>query len=491
MSYHRWMKMNSPPVIAITESSHANQSTRILLHDGNQIDLVHGAITRITDSDGQNRTIDTRFLDLNNPLQNSLYLILLLHLRTLSLANCEQLSTAINSFLKQFPDHPHQLEEHHLKQLMKIPTTYMPIFIGALRKIKTNGYSGLSKRVMEFLDEGHKWEEKGNGLYYALVTNDPERGALSWSQISWDITLFVSRRGQAKKKCIVYFKKKSINGRHATTTPLHPEFIDFAKALFSTTMSIKMLSDPQRIVRALQCMEKALIDQSIEPCITNLTNDVLDGLATQVEQDFERSWDMLNTVQKIVNVIENRRLSVEPLSWVNPIPFGNPPRNDRTSQEHDKTIKLPSIQAICELGAIHNESIAINDKVTTCFVALALFAPSRSCELLTLPVNCVTSGESREGPVMGIAWYPAKGGLPLTKYAASEESETLALDAIEYLKKLGETARIAAKWYRENPGKLYLPQPYEHLRNQPLTLREASQIIGREWDITMAVMVKY
>lgn len=307
---------------------------------------------------------------------------------------------------------------------------------------------------------------------------------ISWSQISWDITLFVSRRGQAKKKCIVYFKKKSINGRHATTTPLHPEFIDFAKALFSTTMSIKMLSDPQRIVRALQCMEKALIDQSIEPCITNLTNDVLDGLATQVEQDFERSWDMLNTVQKIVNVIENRRLSVEPLSWVNPIPFGNPPRNDRTSQEHDKTIKLPSIQAICELGAIHNESIAINDKVTTCFVALALFAPSRSCELLTLPVNCVTSGESREGPVMGIAWYPAKGGLPLTKYAASEESETLALDAIEYLKKLGETARIAAKWYRENPGKLYLPQPYEHLRNQPLTLREASQIIGREWDIT-------
>jgi hypothetical protein len=136
MSYHQWMKMNSPPIIAITESSQANRSIRILLHDGNQIDLVHGTITRITDSDGQNRTIDTRFLDLNNPLQNSLHLILLLHLRTRSLANCEQLSTAINSFLKQFSDHPQQLEEHHLKQLMKMPTTYMAIFIGALRKIK-------------------------------------------------------------------------------------------------------------------------------------------------------------------------------------------------------------------------------------------------------------------------------------------------------------------------------------------------------------------
>lgn len=183
MSYHRWMKMNSPLIIAITESSHANQSTRILLHDGNQIELEHGTLTRITDSDGQNRTIDTRFLDLNNPLQNSLHLILLLHLRTRSLASCEQLSTAINSFLKQFADHPQQLEEHHLKQLMKIPTTYMAIFIGALRKIRTNGYLGLSKRVMEFLDEGHKWEEKGNGLYYTLVTNDPDRGALTEQEL--------------------------------------------------------------------------------------------------------------------------------------------------------------------------------------------------------------------------------------------------------------------------------------------------------------------
>jgi hypothetical protein len=314
---------------------------------------------------------------------------------------------------------------------------------------------------------------------------------ISWSQISWDITLFTPKRGQGKKRCIVHFHTRTIKDRRATTTPLHPKFLDFAKALFSTTMSIKMLSSPQRLVYALQYIEKALIDQSIEPCITNLTNDVLDGLATRAEQDFERPWDILNTVQKIVNVIENRQLSIESLCWVNPIPFGNPPRNDRTSQEHDKTIKLPSIQAICELGAIHNESLAINDKVTTCFVALALFAPSRSCEVLTLPVNCVTSGESREGPVMGIAWHPAKGGLPLTKYAASKESEILALDAIEYLTNLGETARVAAKWYRENPGKLYLPQPFEHLRNQPLTLREASQIIGRERDIPSCRAVEF
>jgi integrase len=176
--------MSKSPLSAPDTDGQAHQSLRILLHDGNQIDLVHGTITRINDSDGQKRTIDTRLWDLGNPLQNSLHSILLLHLRNLSLASCEQLSTAINSFLKQFSaDQPRQLEEHHLNQLMKMPTTYMAIFIGALRKIKANGYPGLSKRVMEFLNEGHKWEEKGNGLYYALVTNDPERGALTEQEL--------------------------------------------------------------------------------------------------------------------------------------------------------------------------------------------------------------------------------------------------------------------------------------------------------------------
>lgn len=176
--------MNKVTHSTLTASSQAKQSARILLHDGNQIDLVHGTITRITDNDGQKRTIDTRLWDLDNPLQNSLHSILLLHLRSLSLANCEQLCTAINSFLKQFSANlPCQLEEHHLNLLMKMPATYMAVFIGALRKIKENGFPGLSKLVMQFLNEGHKFEEKGNGLYYALVTNDPERGALNEQEL--------------------------------------------------------------------------------------------------------------------------------------------------------------------------------------------------------------------------------------------------------------------------------------------------------------------
>ncbi len=162
----------------------ANQNFRVLLQDGNQIDLTVGTVTRITDSDGQNRTIDTRLLDLSNPLHNSLHSILLHHLRIHSLANCETHSMAINSFLKQFThEQPNCLEEHHLSELMKIPASYMAHVLAALRKIKDNKYPGLSKDVISFLNEGHKWEERGSGLYYALVTNDPERGALTEQEL--------------------------------------------------------------------------------------------------------------------------------------------------------------------------------------------------------------------------------------------------------------------------------------------------------------------
>jgi len=161
-----------------------NQSLRIQLQDGNQIDLTIGAVTRITDSDGQKRTIDTRLLDLSNPLHNSLHSILLHHLRIHSLGNCETYNTAINSLLKRFTlEQPSQLEEHHLNELMKIPASYTATILAALRRIKEKKYPGLSENVKSFLSEGHKWEEKGNGLYYALITNDRERGALTEQEL--------------------------------------------------------------------------------------------------------------------------------------------------------------------------------------------------------------------------------------------------------------------------------------------------------------------
>ena len=68
----------------------------------------------------------------------------------------------------------------------------------------------------------------------------------------------------------------------------------------------------------------------------------------------------------------------------------------------------------------------------------------------------------------------------MTKFSTSDASEEIAKEAVKFFTELGDSARIAAKWYAENPGQLYLPPGFEHLRGQPLTLREASLILGRK-----------
>ena len=68
----------------------------------------------------------------------------------------------------------------------------------------------------------------------------------------------------------------------------------------------------------------------------------------------------------------------------------------------------------------------------------------------------------------------------MTKFSTSDASEDIAKEAVKFFTELGASARVAAKWYAENPGQLYLPPGFEHLRGQPLTLREACLILGRK-----------
>jgi hypothetical protein len=92
-----------------------------------------------------------------------------------------------------------------------------------------------------------------------------------------------------------------------------------------------------------------------------------------------------------------------------------------------------------------------------------------------LPVNCETEMDG----VYGLSWRPLKGGDPMTKFAIGEEWASVAREAIRRLRDLGAPARKAAAWYAENPGQLYLPNGFEHLRGEPLTIWEIYQIIGR------------
>lgn len=305
---------------------------------------------------------------------------------------------------------------------------------------------------------------------------------IDWEDDSWNITSFAPSRNQGKVKKIAHFRsmRDPSGNKSAVKIPLLEPFKMFAKSAFCEMMRRFRLSEHSRILYALQAMEQALIDLNQQPCVTEITAETLDQAATLVTQRFANGWDVGRMLERLLTqILVPSKLISHPIEWKSPFPYKQPARNDRINTER-KAEKMPQLQSILDLAYIHHTSEHLPDRIVTSFVSLAMFAPSRASEILSLPVDCVTEAEGDDGPTMGIRWKPAKGGSPVTKFATSEASEEMALEVIGFLKGLGAPARKAAEWYAQNPAKLYLPEELEHLRDQPITMWEASQILGRK-----------
>ena len=311
---------------------------------------------------------------------------------------------------------------------------------------------------------------------------------INWTENSWDISTFLIGRNQGRTKKIAHFKSlRDKSGSKSTVgTPFDMPFLEFAKSTFSEIMRRFKLQEYRRFLYALQAIEQSLLDAGLEPCVTRVNANILDSALDILRARFKDAWTVGRCLERIVTeIIIPARLVNHNLSWKSSIPYQQPVRSDRLdpTMREENTSKLPHIQSILDLAKIHHESKSLPDKIVTSFVSLAMFAPSRVSEILSLPVNCITSAQGDDGEMMGISWRPAKGGSPMTKFSTSDASEDIAKEAVTFFTELGASARVAAKWYADNPGQLYLPPGFEHLRGQPLTLREASLILGRKTPI--------
>lgn len=309
-----------------------------------------------------------------------------------------------------------------------------------------------------------------------------------WENNSWDISTFNIGRAQGKTKKVAHFKSlRDDSGNKSTVkVPFHDDFLPFAKATFSEVMRRLRLAEFNKHLYALQAIEQALIDCKRRPCITQLTPVILDKAADLLKARFKDAWSTARVLERIVTEVVNPgRLTPSLLEWKSPIGYTAPTRNDRVAtKDSEKAVaRLPSLESLLALAQIHHTSDHVSDKLTTAFVSLAMYAPSRSAEILSLPVDCIRSADTKEGPIMGIAWAPAKGAGAMTKFAASDEFEAVVEKTVNYLVDLGAPARKAAAWYAESREKLYLPPGTEHLRNQPITLFEAAIIMGKRTPI--------
>lgn len=311
--------------------------------------------------------------------------------------------------------------------------------------------------------------------------------AVDWASNSWDLRPFANTRGQNPAGYVLHYTnhETSSRGRRSRTAEDMPEpFLSAAKAVLANFFVSTGMASPSRMLTALRAVEKAFRDLAKVPDLCDLTPEVLDRAAGILQASVTDLWTFGRFLERLVHETVNPgRLATAHLLWRSPFPYGGAKRSDRVSTnagEIESSDKLPHLKCVLDLAGIFRDATSSADLVVTSWFALAMFSPTRANEILTLPVNCETEMEG----VYGISWVPLKGGSPMTKFATNDEWEAVARAAIGRLRELGAPARKAAKWYAENPGRLYLPEGMEHLRGEPLTTWEICRILGIEGGFT-------
>lgn len=176
--------MNNEVLVRHSEAAASTAKTLVLL-DGRVITVKIGESFQIYSPDGDSIRLHFDILEEGNTFHQALFKVICGTLSTHSL----KYNTTITVALRQwFAVESYKQEDiiqiNHVGLIAKIPPHYIPFIIPALRRIKDQQLDGMSPEVVDFLSDNYKWEERGNGAYYTLITNDPVSGALTDQELS-------------------------------------------------------------------------------------------------------------------------------------------------------------------------------------------------------------------------------------------------------------------------------------------------------------------
>lgn len=235
-------------------------------------------------------------------------------------------------------------------------------------------------------------------------------------------------------------------------------------------------------IRALKCLERALIETTGKADIAKLNNLVLDRAAILAKQFFSAgmAYHADREIERLANFISEKNLIPGRLDWKNPIsrPTDTVRTGIKARQQREK--KLPNENLLNALADIFASNPTIHRDVFTSSVsAMLLCAPSRVSEILALPVDCEVWQTKKDGnKAYGWRFQPGKAGTPCIKWIP-DAMVSIAQEAISRIKKLTNEARKIAKWYEDYPDLFYRHQNCPDVaEGQPLTGIEAALALG-------------
>ena len=282
---------------------------------------------------------------------------------------------------------------------------------------------------------------------------------VQWSAISWH------RWGLRQTACFKLGEKSEA---------LHPDFIDFAKAVIFQERAVKNIQDHLPL-QALRCLEVALLEIVQQGDVTAVTAAVFDK-ACIVAQNYHRSASTAYRISRQLKIINDSLHSsgcvARPFNWAPQIKC---PRVTLKESAENAKKKLPSDEALIALGEIfHNKPESPLDIMVTSAAALMLSQPCRARELMYVKKDCFFTERDEQGrEQLYMLWFSAKG-FGASRKPIIDSMAKVCKEAVDRVVDITREPREYAKWLEENPDSfpIHAGVPSKEL-DEPLSPQEA------------------
>ena len=299
-------------------------------------------------------------------------------------------------------------------------------------------------------------------------------------------------------KGIVNFTKAGVSSRCAATPEqlLSPKIILFAKAY----VRYRQGHNPTKLkneIKAIRCIEPALLKVKGEADITQVDMAVLDEAAVVAKKEYKSTaYQAGNQLASLAAFLSEHHMASFSANWKNPI--SKPGEINRTGKkwEDRRKKKLPSDYELNLMADMFSADLRESrDRYTTSTFALALCAPGRISEFQNLTVDCLHEEKDREGKLrLGFRFNAGKGYGPDIKWV-STPFVSIAKEAVRRLRSLSREARNLAKWFEDKPDKFYRHKACPNVgENEPLIALQVFDAMGwkaSKEKVTFADLSKY
>lgn len=312
----------------------------------------------------------------------------------------------------------------------------------------------------------------------------------------WDITDTISGKQNTRNRLIFSNLGFSKDNRKTKDdiVPMREPFLSFSKAYLRYQQGMSPIKSFTPLLASMRILEHALIDMTQSANPINISTDVLNRAIELGRENFTPAvlYRLGGHLERFAKFITDKRISNIPVDWKNPVKRPEDTQRVGKKADDDRNKKMPSKRALDVLPQIFFAATEPKDVFVTSVVAILFGSPDRIGEVLLLQEHCeITQKDSKGNELYGLRWFPQKGAEPMIKWIIPSMVDTVKT-AINRIRELSIEARIVAKWYENNPKKVYLPPSLEYLRKRKfLTTKDISMILYGKESKYMTTMYKH